>query len=156
MVFKGTARRSARRIAEEIEDVGGHLNAYTSREQTAYYARVLKEDTALAVDIIADILRNSIFDPGDLAREQSVVAQEISQAEDTPDDIIFDRFQQTAYPDQALGRTVLGAPETVRALTREILKEYVTANYTAEAMVCLLYTSPSPRDGLLSRMPSSA
>src|SRR4029077_15148399 len=108
MAFKGTARRSARAIAEEIEAVGGHLNAYTAREQTAYYARILADDLPLAVDIIADILQHSTFDAEELARERTVVLQEIGQAEDTPDDIVFDHFQATAFPDQPMGRPVLG------------------------------------------------
>ena len=95
MAFKGTERRSARAIAEEIEAVGGHLNAYTAREQTAYYAKVLKEDVPLALDIIADILQHSTFDPEELERERGVILQEIGQANDTPDDIIFDHFQET-------------------------------------------------------------
>ncbi len=104
MAFKGTRRRSAQAIAEEIEAVGGHLNAYTSREHTAYYAKVLKDDLPLAVDIIADILQNATLDADELARERTVIIQEISQTLDTPDDVIFDHFQQTAYPDQPLGR----------------------------------------------------
>jgi predicted Zn-dependent peptidase len=135
MAFKGTERRSAQRIAEEIENVGGHLNAYTSREHTAYYAKVLKDDAALAVDIIADILQNSAFDPEELAREQSVVIQEINQAEDTPDDIIFDHFQITAYPDQALGRPVLGQPEIVRKIDSAMLKSFMQNRYTTDSMV---------------------
>ncbi|MBV8506962.1 MAG: insulinase family protein, partial [Alphaproteobacteria bacterium] len=107
MAFKGTERRSARDIAEEIEAVGGHLNAYTSRESTAYYAKVLKEDVPLALDILADILQNSTFDPEELERERTVILQEIGQANDTPDDIIFDHFQECAYPEQAMGRPVL-------------------------------------------------
>src|SRR5882672_8072920 len=94
MAFKGTERRSAQAIAEEIEAVGGHLNAYTSREQTAYYAKVLAEDTPLAVDILADILQHSVFDAAELDRERTVILQEIGQAIDTPDDIIFDLFQE--------------------------------------------------------------
>ena len=90
MAFKGTKRRSARDIAEEIEAVGGHLNAYTSRENTAYFARILKEDVPLAVDILADILQHSVFDEEELERERHVIIQEIGQTEDTPDDIIFD------------------------------------------------------------------
>lgn len=135
MAFKGTERRSAQRIAEEIENVGGHLNAYTSREHTAYYAKVLKDDAPLAVDIIADILQHSSFDPQELAREQSVVVQEINQAEDTPDDIIFDHFQATAYPDQAIGRPVLGLPETVRAIDSATLKDFMQSRYTTGSMV---------------------
>ena len=103
MAFKGTERRSASAIAEEIEAVGGHINAYTAREQTAYYVKVLKEDTALAADIIGDILTHSTFDPDELERERGVILQEIGQANDTPDDIIFDHFQETAYPEPADG-----------------------------------------------------
>jgi predicted Zn-dependent peptidase len=108
MAFKGTDRRSAAQIAEEIEAVGGHINAYTAREQTAYYVKVLKEDTALAADIIGDILTHSTFEPEELERERGVILQEIGQANDTPDDIIFDHFQECAYPDQPIGRPVLG------------------------------------------------
>lgn len=135
MAFKGTETRSAQRIAEEIETVGGHLNAYTSREHTAYYAKVLKEDSELAVDLIADILQHSTFDAEELKREQSVVVQEINQAEDTPDDIIFDHFQATAYPRQALGRPVLGTPERVRGIDRATLKGFMERTYTAPATV---------------------
>src|SRR5947209_8598315 len=98
MAFKGTARRSAREIAEEIEAVGGHMNAYTAREQTAYFVKVLKEDTALAADIIGDILTHSTFEPEEMERERGVILQEIGQANATPDDIIFDHFQKVAYP----------------------------------------------------------
>lgn len=135
MAFKGTARRSARAIAEEIEDVGGILNAWTSRENTAYYAKVLKDDVALATDIIGDILQHSVFDPEELKREQSVIVQEINQAEDTPDDIVFDHFQATAYPDQAMGRAVLGTPETVRSIDRETLKRYMNSTYSTHSTV---------------------
>ncbi|WP_119462128.1 M16 family metallopeptidase [Rhodospirillaceae bacterium SYSU D60014] len=135
MAFKGTDRRSARDIAVEIEAVGGHLNAYTSREQTAYYAKVLVEDLPLAVDIIADILQHSTFDEGELARERAVVLQEIGQAEDTPDDIIFDHFQETAYPGQALGRPVLGLAEIVGSLPREAIRGYLHRHYRADRLV---------------------
>ncbi len=135
MAFKGTERRSARAIAEEIEAVGGHLNAYTSRESTAYYAKVLKEDTALALDILADILMHSTFDPAELERERTVILQEIGQANDTPDDIIFDHFQECAYPDQAMGRPVLGSPEIIRRLSREAITAYLADHYGAERMV---------------------
>ncbi|MBZ0324599.1 MAG: insulinase family protein, partial [Alphaproteobacteria bacterium] len=135
MAFKGTQRRSARAIAEEIEAVGGHLNAYTSRENTAYFAQILKEDLPLAVDILSDILQNSVFDEAELARERAVVLQEIGQAEDTPDDIVFDHFQATAYPDQALGRAVLGAADIIAAMERGTLIDYMRAHYRAPAMV---------------------
>ncbi len=135
MAFKGTKRRSALAIAQEIEAVGGHLNAYTSRENTAYYARVLKDDTALAVDIVSDILQHSVLDPEELSRERTVVLQEIGQAADTPDDIIFDHFQATAYPDQALGRPVLGTAEIVGGMRRERLADFMTSYYGGSRLV---------------------
>jgi len=135
MAFKGTATRSAQAIAEEIEAVGGHLNAYTSREQTAYYARVLKEDVALGVDLLADILQNSVFEPAELEREREVIVQEIGEAQDTPDDLVFDLLQEVSYPGQALGRPILGTTETVRGFTREDLSGYMRANYGAPAAI---------------------
>jgi len=114
MAFKGTKRRSALQIAEAIEDVGGYINAYTSRETTAYYARVLKDDVPLALDVVADILRNPVFDPREIEVERGVILQEIGQAADTPDDIIFDWLQQEAYPDHPLGRTILGPEARVQ------------------------------------------
>lgn len=135
MAFKGTERRSAMQIASEIEAVGGQINAYTSREQTAYYAKMLKEDRLLALDIIADILQHSTLEPEELAREQAVVVQEISQAIDTPDDIIFDYFQASAYPDQAVGRPVLGTAEIVQSMSRETIFSYMRKNYSAGRMV---------------------
>jgi len=135
MVFKGTRRRSARDIAEQIEAVGGQINAYTGRENTAFYAKVLAEDAPLALDILADILQHSVFDQTELARERAVILQEIGQAADTPDDIVFDHFQETAYPSQALGRPVLGRSETVSALDRRLLMDYLARHYGAEDMV---------------------
>ena len=135
MAFKGTERRSARDIAEEIEAVGGHLNAYTSRETTAYYAKVMKEDVPLALDLLADILQHSTFDEEELERERAVVIQEIAQVNDTPDDLVFDRFQETAYPDQPIGRTILGPPERVGSYSREALAAYMGAHYRAARMV---------------------
>lgn len=118
MAFKGTERRSAYDIAAEIEAVGGHLNAYTSRENTAYYAKILKQDLPLAVDMISDILQNSTMEPEELERERAVILQEIHQSHDTPDDIVFDYFQETAYPQQAMGRPVLGSIDLVNAMSR--------------------------------------
>lgn len=135
MAFKGTGRRSARRIAEEIEDVGGHLDAYTTREQTAYVVRVLKNDMPLAVDILADILQHSVFADDELARERAVVLQEIGEVNDTPDDIIFDHLQAVAFPDQPLGRTILGPPERVSTFVRADLLRYMGDHYCAPRMV---------------------
>ena len=135
MAFKGTERRTARDIAEEMDAVGGHLNAYTARDHTAYYAKVLKEDSELALDIVADILQHSTMDEAELAREQTVVVQEICQAIDTPDDIIFDHFQAVAFPDQPLGRPVLGTEALVRAMTRDTVLGYMRDHYSAPNMV---------------------
>src|SRR5215475_993077 len=135
MAFKGTERRSARAIAEEIESVGGHLNAYTARESTAYYAKVLKEDVPLAIDILSDILQNSTFEPEEMERERAVILQEIGQANDTPDDIVFDHFQECAYPDQAMGRPVLGRPEIICKIERETVIGYLRNHYGARRMV---------------------
>jgi predicted Zn-dependent peptidase len=134
MAFKGTTRRTARQIAEEIERVGGYINAYTAREQTAYYARVLKNDVPLAADILADILQDSVFDEEELTREQGVIIQEIGQVEDTPDDIIFDHLQATAFPDQPLGRPILGTAKHVQSFTRETLRNHIAAHYFASSM----------------------
>ena len=135
MVFKGTKKRSAQDIAEEIEAVGGHLNAYTSRENTAFYAKVLAEDAPLALDIVSDILQRATFKQEELERERAVVLQEIGQAYDTPDDIVFDHFQETAYPDQSLGRPVLGETRTVSSLERSALWDYLRAHYGPQQMV---------------------
>lgn len=135
MAFKGTERRSALAIAEEIENVGGHINAYTSREQTAYFARVMKDDVRLAVDIIADILQFSTFDQEELERERAVVIQEIGQTRDTPDDVVFDDFQETAFPDQPIGRSILGTPEGVSGFGREALMGYMAEHYHGPRMV---------------------
>jgi predicted Zn-dependent peptidase len=135
MAFKGTERRTAAGIAEEIENVGGHINAYTAREQTAYYVKVLKEDTALGADIIGDILSHSTFEPEELERERGVILQEIGQANDTPDDIIFDRFQEIAYPTQPIGRPVLGTEEGIRTMPRKMLTGYMQRHYAHSNIV---------------------
>jgi predicted Zn-dependent peptidase len=135
MAFKGTERRSAEAIVNEVESVGGQINAYTSRENTAYYLRVLADDVPLAVDILADILQHSVFDTGELERERAVILQEIGQCTDTPDDLVFDQFQEAAYPGQALGRSILGTTDNVRALDRADLADYMAAQYGADRMV---------------------
>ena len=135
MAFKGTKKRNALQIAEAIEDVGGYINAYTSREMTAYYVRVLEDDVPLALDVISDIVLNSVFDPKELEIERGVILQEIGQSLDTPDDIIFDWLQDTAYPDQAMGRAILGSTENVRSFSREDLQNFVTEHYGPEQMV---------------------
>jgi predicted Zn-dependent peptidase len=135
MAFKGTSRRSARQIAEEIEAVGGDLNAATSIETTAYYARILKADVPLALDVLSDILSDPSFDPEELQREKNVIVQEIGAAEDTPDDLIWDRLQETSFPGQPVGRSILGTPTTVRSFDRTRLSAYLTRNYRAPDML---------------------
>ncbi len=135
MAFKGTARRTARQIAEEIEAVGGDLNAATSVETTAYYARVLRADVPLALDVLSDILSKPSFDPEELQREQNVIVQEIGAAEDAPDDLIFDKLQETAFPGQPVGRSILGTRETVRSFDRRRLAAYLARTYRAPDLV---------------------
>lgn len=134
MAFKGTARRSARDIAEEIENVGGELNAATSTETTSYYARILKDHVPLAVDMLADILTESLFDEEELRREKHVILQEIGAANDTPDDVVFDKFSEIAYLNQTIGRPILGTPEKVRSFTPDQIRTYLSRNYTTDRM----------------------
>jgi predicted Zn-dependent peptidase len=135
MAFKGTRRRSARQIAEEIEAVGGDLNAATGAETTAYYARVLKADVPIALDVLSDILSEPTFDRDELVREQSVIVQEIGAVADTPDDLIFENLQVIAFPDQPLGRSILGTAKTVRSFDATKLRDYLTRNYRGPDMV---------------------
>lgn len=135
MAFKGTENRSAWQIAADIENVGGEINAATSVETTSYYARVLRDDVPLAVDILCDILTSSKFDPDELEREKHVIMQEIGAAHDTPDDIVFDRFTETAFRHQPIGRAILGLPETVESFTSTDLRAYMDSQYSADRMV---------------------
>ncbi|MCF3972873.1 insulinase family protein [Paracoccus sp. EGI L200073] len=135
MAFKGTATRSALQIAEAIEDVGGFINAYTSRDATAYYVRVLEDDVDLAFDVISDIVLNPVFDEREIEVERGVILQEIGQAMDTPDDIIFDWLQEAAYPDQAIGRPILGPVERVSGFGRADLSDFVAENYGPGQMI---------------------
>jgi predicted Zn-dependent peptidase len=135
MAFKGTKTRSALQIAEMIEDVGGYINAYTSREVTAYYTRVLKEDVALSINLLFDILQNSIFEEKEIEVERGVILQEIGQSLDTPDDVIFDWLQDISYPDQALGRTILGPSERVKNFSRANLIDFIAQHYHPERMI---------------------
>ena len=135
MAFKGTKKRSSVQIAEAIEDVGGYINAYTSREMTAYYCRVLGDDVALALDVVSDIVLNPVFARDEIEVERGVILSEIGQALDTPDDIIFDWLQGVSYPSQPLGRSILGPEERVSSFQREDLSAFVDENYSADQMV---------------------
>jgi len=135
MAFKGTARRSARDIAEEIEAVGGELNAATGVDSTAYYARVLRKDLGLALDILSDIILEPRFDRSELCRERDVILQEIAAAMDSPDDIVFDLVQEAAFPDQSVGRPILGTAKSVTRFKRAHLGTYLSAHYHGPNMV---------------------
>ena len=134
MVFKGTARRSARAIAEEMEDVGGQLNAWTSRDTTMFHARLLARDLALGVDLIADLVTGARFDADDIVREKEVVLQELGEARDTPDDIVFDYLQEAAYPGQPLGRSILGDESSLAGITRDDLMGWQTEHYAPQRL----------------------
>jgi len=131
MAFKGTARRSAKQIAEEIEAVGGDLNAMTSSEQTAFVAKVLATDTPLALDILADILLEPVFDAEELKREQDVIIQEIGAYKDAPEELVHDYFTEAGFPGQPIGRTILGTPESVTSFDRTAVAEFLGRNYKA-------------------------
>lgn len=135
MAFKGTKTRTARQIAEEFDMIGGYFNAYTSREKTVYYAKVLREDLLVAVNILADILQNSIFEEEEIEKERKVIIQEIAQTEDTPDDLVFDYFQEKAYPDQPFGSSILGTVSSISALTRPDIVNYVKEHYASDRII---------------------
>jgi predicted Zn-dependent peptidase len=135
MAFKGTARRTAREIAEDIENVGGEINAATSIEYTSYTARVLGENVDVALDVIGDILIHSAFDPAELAREKGVILQEYAAVEDTPDDLIYDAFMETAFAEQAIGRPILGTPDTIKSFDEATIRAFMAREYAPGRMV---------------------
>lgn len=135
MVFKGTQRRSRVQLEREIEDMGGHLNAYTAREQTVYYAKTFKKDLPQAVDILADILTHSKFSPAAVEEERHVIMREMEEVEKSPEEVIFDRLHMTAFRDSPLGFTILGPPENIQRINRQDILDYVRENYTADRLV---------------------
>ncbi len=135
MAFKGTTSRTSLQIAESIENVGGYMNAYTGRETTAYYARVLRADTGLALDITSDIVLNAIFDARELELERGVILSEIGQMHDTPDDVIFEWLQELTYPNQPMGRGILGTAERVSAYSADDLRGFVRQHYHPASLV---------------------
>lgn len=153
MVFKGTGTRSARTIAESIEDVGGQLNAYTARDMTAFHARVLADDVPLGLELIADLIRAPRFDAEDLAREKDVVLSELGEARDTPDDIVFDHLQEAAYPDQPLGRSILGSEASIAAIEPEHLRSWLDAQFRGPS--CVLAAAGKVDHDALVRMAES-
>ncbi|QIG49172.1 insulinase family protein [Nordella sp. HKS 07] len=135
MAFKGTKKRSAQAIAEEIESAGGEINASTGMETTTYYARVLKNDWPQALDILSDILTESVFDPDELERERHVILQEIAAAGDTPDDLVFDLAQSAAFGSHPLGRPILGVHDLIAKVSRDEILAWRNRNYWASRMV---------------------
>lgn len=135
MFFKGTARRSAKDIAIEMDALGGEMNAFTSQETTTYYAKVLDEHLPKAVDLLADILISSRFDPAEIEKERKVILEEIKGVEDTPDDYIHELFTGTVWPDHPLGRPILGTRETVKALTHKDIISYIDSYYSPKEIV---------------------
>ena len=129
MAFKGTKTRNAKEIAEQFDNIGGKINAYTSREKTVYYVKVLKQNTEFATEFLSDILQNSIFDQEELEKERGVILQEIAMTNDTPDDIVFDYFQKTAFPKQAIGRSILGPTKNVKKFQRKDFIDYIDKQY---------------------------
>ncbi len=132
MLFKGTGRRSPRDIAAAIEGRGGQLNAFTGKECTCVYAKVLDEDSSVALDILSDMIVDPRLDPGDIEREKGVVAEEINLMEDTPDDLIHELAVRAVWPDHPLGRDILGTCESLRALSRDKVADYFREHYTSD------------------------
>lgn len=135
MIFKGTARRTGHVLEEEVENMGGHLNAYTCREQTAYYAKVLAEDVPAVLDILADILQNSKFDESQIQRERGVILREMEEVESQVEEVIFDHLHATAFQHTPLGRTILGPAENIKTITKQHIQNYISTHYTAPRMV---------------------
>src|SRR5437868_14736156 len=135
MLFKGTGSRSAEDIAQQIDSIGGQLDAFTAKEYASYYIKVLDEHLPLAIDILADIVRNQAFSPEDIEREKKVVLEEIKMVEDTPDDLVHEIFTQGFWENHALGRPILGTKETVEALNSDLLRDYFRNAYTAKNLI---------------------
>ncbi len=154
MAFKGTKSRTALEIVESIEAVGGYINAYTSREMTTYQARVLKGDLSLALEIIADILLEPAFLEEEFERERSVITQELLESLDTPDDIVFDYFQETLYSNQPLGRPILGTLDTLAALNVDKVHAYMRDSYSPSNMVLSVAGNVNP-DAIINQVTNS-
>ncbi|VAI08431.1 unnamed protein product [Triticum turgidum subsp. durum] len=135
MLFKGTGTRSAGQLEQEIEDMGGHLNAYTSREQTTYYAKVLDKDVPRAMNVLADILQDSKLEDNRIERERSVILREMEEVQGQSEEVIFDHLHATAFQYTSLGRPILGSADNVKSITKKNLIDYIQKHYTASRMV---------------------
>ena len=132
MLFKGTQRRDAFEIARTIESLGGYLNAFTGRELNCFFVRVLKDDDAISIDLLADILQNSVFDPEEIEKEKGVVIDEIHGMEDTPEELVLDNFTRAVWQPHTLSRSILGTVDTVTSFKDSDLRNYLTAHYHPE------------------------
>ncbi|KAF2169391.1 hypothetical protein M409DRAFT_52640 [Zasmidium cellare ATCC 36951] len=148
LAFKGTQRRSQSQLELEIENMGGHLNAYTSRENTVYYAKSFNSDVPASVDILADILQNSKLENSAIERERDVILREQEEVDKQLEEVVFDHLHATAFQNQALGRTILGPKENIQSITRNDLENYIKTNYTADRMV-LVGAGGVPHDQLV-------
>jgi predicted Zn-dependent peptidase len=135
MLFKGTEKRTAREIAETFDSIGGHLNAFTSKEYTCYYAKVLDQHLPIAFDLLSDMFFNSTFDSHELEKEKNVVLEELKMCEDTPDDVVHDLIAKATHRDHSLGYTILGREEILKSLTPDDLREYIKKHYTPQNTV---------------------
>jgi predicted Zn-dependent peptidase len=135
MLFKATTSRSAQDIAQEVDSLGGHLDAFTSKEYAGYYIKVLDEHLPRALDVLSDLVLNPAFNAADVEREKKVILEEIKMVEDTPDDLVHELFTQTFWNNHPLGRPILGTPATVEALTADVLRRYFSSTYTARNLV---------------------
>ena len=135
MNFKGTAKRSAKQIAEEFDAVGGYLNAYTSKEHTVFSAKVLKNFLTLALDMLADIMFNSVYEHEDIEKEKNVVLQELAQTQDTPEEMVFEYYSEKSFSDQALGRSILGDEATINSFNQEKIRQFIKDHYTANNII---------------------
>jgi len=132
MAFKGTKTRTAKQIAEEFDSIGGHFNAYTGHEQTVYYTKILSENCYKALEILSDIIQNSVFSEQEIEKEYQVILQEIAHGQDNPDELVHEKFYASAYENQALGRSILGSAETLIEFTDKHFNNYVGKHYNAE------------------------
>jgi predicted Zn-dependent peptidase len=135
MMFNGTPTRTSKDIVQQVESVGGQMNAFTSRELTAYFVHLLKEDAPLALDVLSDMIQRSNFPDVDLEKERGVIIQEIGMINDTPDDLVFDLYQETAYPNQSLGAPILGTASIIENMSKDTLFGYVNNFYTPKNLV---------------------
>lgn len=148
MAFKGTSTRTAKDIAIEFDMIGGHFNAYTSRENTVYYTKILNKHTKQAMTILADILQDSVFNEEEIAKEFNVISQEIAEVKDNPDDTVYEKFYSLAYPNQPLGRSILGTVENISKFDKAIFKEYMNKHYTANNIVVSIAGKIDHKDAL--------